>query len=479
MRDGGAITIAAQLAQFAVNAYGAGLDDGRRHAAACRLLDLSGNCLLALPEAAPQAVARVVRGWGGSGPASVFGQGARLPAASAALLNGTLAHTQDFDDTHLPSVLHPSASVLPAALAVAQHAGAGGCQLLDAASIGTEVCIRLGMAGYHEQLGNSIFFERGQHATSICGTVGAAAAAALLLGLDAAGLAAAMGIAASMGAGLLEANRTGGTVKRIHCGWAAHAGVAAAQLAQAGISAPPTVFEGRFGFFQAWCGDQADPGQAVAGLGQRWLIDDIIVKPYPCNHFTHPGIDAALALRAEGLDWRDVAALELGVPTAVLRTIAEPAEVKARPPSGYAAAFSGPYTVAAALIGGGGLGLWFDDFSDAAAADPQRLALAARVRCVADARCDQLFPRAFPAVLRATLRDGRRLERRVDASKGGLAAPITLPERRRKFLLSAARAMDVATAGRMCQAIFDLCDGGGVDAVFAHAGREAGQGGQA
>src|SRR5467141_205395 len=98
--------------------------------------------------------------------------------------------------------------------------------------------------GYNEELRNSVFFERGLHATSICGAVGAAVAVAMLQRQDETGIASAAGIAASMGAGLLEANRIGGTVKRVHCGWAAHRGVAA-------------VLEGRFGFLQAFGGDRA------------------------------------------------------------------------------------------------------------------------------------------------------------------------------------------------------------------------------
>src|SRR6266446_9930208 len=119
-------------------------------------------------------------------------------------------------------------------------------------------------------------------------------------------------------------------------------------------------------------------------------------KPYPCNHFTHAGVDAALRLRAQGLAPADVTAIELGVAKPVLRTIAEPPEAKARPAAGYHAAFSGPYTVAAALLGGGP-GVSHEDFTDAAARDPRRLALAALVRCVEDERCSASFPHAFPA----------------------------------------------------------------------------------
>jgi len=126
--------------------------------------------------------------------------------------------------------------------------------------------------GYDEELRNLVFFERGLHATSICGAVGAAVAVAMLQGQDEAGIASAAGIAASMGAGLLEANRTGGTVKWVHCGWAAHCGVAAADLARHGLTGPPTVLEGRFGFLQAFCGDRAHPYAVVRGLGTDWEL---------------------------------------------------------------------------------------------------------------------------------------------------------------------------------------------------------------
>ena len=155
--------------------------------------------------------------------------------------------------------------------------------------------------------------QRGLHATSICGAVGAAVAVAMLQGKDEAGIASAAGIAASMGAGLLEANRTGGTVKRVHCGRAAHCGVAAADLARHGLTGPPTVLEGRFGFLQAFCGDRAHPDAVVRGLGTDWELPRVVFKPYPCNHFTHAGVDAALRLRAQGLAPADVTAIELGV----------------------------------------------------------------------------------------------------------------------------------------------------------------------
>ncbi|NLT53266.1 MAG: MmgE/PrpD family protein, partial [Actinomycetales bacterium] len=275
-------TVVQRLATLAEDVRRDGLPAELREDVSRRVLDVLGNSLGALGQPAGKSVAALVTGWGGTPEATAIGTGLRLPAPSAALLNGTLAHSLDFDDTHLPSVLHPSSSVVPAALAAGEAAGATGAQVLDAAGVGIEVAVRLGMGGYDEELGNSEFFERGLHATSITGTVGAAVAAAMLSGLDADGIAHAAGIACSMGAGLLEANRTGGTVKRIHCGWAAHAGVTAAQMARHGLTGPPTVIEGRFGFLYAHCGERSDADAVVDRLGEHWELPGIFFKPYPC-----------------------------------------------------------------------------------------------------------------------------------------------------------------------------------------------------
>ncbi|KMS87477.1 MmgE/PrpD family protein [Prauserella rugosa] len=450
-------TLVRRLAELATTTREHGLPTDLRDDVARRVLDVLGNSLAATSEPPARAVGELVREWGGAGRATAIG-GGLLPEPSAALMNGTLAHSLDFDDTHLPSVLHPSASVVPAALAVAESRGADGAALLDAIGVGVEVAVRLGMAGYDSELGNSVFFENGLHATAICGAVGGAVAAAMLSGVDTDGIADTVGIAASMGSGLLEANRTGGTVKRIHCGWAAHAAVTAAGLARTGITGPPTVLEGRFGMLQAFCGDRVDLDALMSGLGERWELPTIFFKPYPCNHFTHAGIDAALRLRERGVDPAAVERIELGAPTAVLRTIGQPPEEKAVPKSGYHAAFSGPYTVAAALLGGGGLGVFHEDFTDDAAADPARLALAAKVTCVPDAECDGIFPHQFPAVLRVRLADGTELTERVNANRGGHGNPLSAEELATKFRLNATRAVPAERTERITELTYGLAE---------------------
>ncbi|GAA0715618.1 MmgE/PrpD family protein [Dactylosporangium roseum] len=465
------VTQVQQLAAFAAGCR----DDLPAHVAedvTNRILDTVGNMLAGRAEATDRtdsglAVSRAVQEWGGRPQASVIGAAQRLPAVSAALVNGAFAHALDFDVTHLPSVLHPSASVVPAALAAAESVRARGTDVVAAVAAGIEICNRLGMASYLPSLRNSLFFEKGFHATSICGTIGAAVAAGMLYGLDADGLASAIGVAASMGAGILEANRTGDTVKKIHCGWAAHGGIAAAAMAREGVTGPPTVLEGRFGFFAAYLDGQYDSRAMLDDLGTRWELLRTVYKPYPSNHFTHPGIDCALALRAGGLDPADIADIELGVAGPTLRTIGEPRAAKVRPASAYHAKFSGPFTVATALLGGGGLGVYLDDFVPGAEADPARLALADRVTCVDDPRASEIFPNAFAAVLTVRTRGGAVLSHRVDSSRGGPEHPLTLADHRLKFRLNAGRALPEERVAQLEEAATALAGGEPVDRLLA------------
>ena len=434
-------TILERVAAFAVHVRDGVVSEEVLRDARRRVTDIVGIALAASGMEPARIVSDLIEDWGGKERASVVGQKKKYPSASAALLNGTLAHALDYDDTHLPSVLHPSAAVVPAALAAAEVSGASGRALLAAVAAGDELVVRVGMAGYDRELGNSIFFEKGLHATSICGTLGAALAAAMLYGLDEEAIGHAVAVSASMGAGLIEANRTGGTVKRIHCGWAAHAGVTAAELALHGLTGPPTVFEGRFGFLQAYLDSKADVEAITRGLGEEWELPRIFFKPYPANHFTHAGMDAAMKLREEGLNLDEIEDIELAVAAPVMRTIAQPKEEKARPRTGYAAQFSGPFTVATALVGGGGLGVSLDDFTDEDVENPTKLKLAGLVRCVVDEECNKVFPDQFPAALRVRLKDGEVREARVMHNRGGPEKPLSDEELEIKFRSNAERAL--------------------------------------
>jgi 2-methylcitrate dehydratase PrpD len=433
----GTRTVVQALADMADAADFGKLPEGLRESLAPRVLDILGLAVAATELETSEAVFGFAEDVGGKPVATAIGLAQRTSAPTAAFVNGVLAHSLDFDDTHLPSILHPSASVVPACLAVGEHRGSTGQELLAAVAVGIEITVRLGMAGYrpatHEAPGQSTYFEHGQHATSICGAIGSAAAAARLCGLEADGIANAMGVAASMASGIIEANRTGGTVKRIHCGWAAQAGVTAALLTMRGITGAPTALEGRFGLFQALLRDEWDSAPILDRLGEHWETEGVFYKPYPANHFTHTAIDAALRMRAQGVRPEDVESAHLYVSSATVRTIGEPIEVKRTPETGYQAQFSGPFVVAAALRGGGGLGLGLADFSDSAATDPVVRDVMARVSVSGHERCDAIYPFQFPAILELTTKDGREFREEVLANRGGDLVPLSEDELRTKF----------------------------------------------
>lgn len=461
-------TLSEQLAEFAVATFRNGAPAEVRTSVRQRVLDVTGLQLAALDLPTSEGAVAFALSQAGPPEARVVGRPARISATGAAFANGVLAHSLDYDDTHLPSVLHPSASVVPAVMAAAELAGLSGPQILDAIAVGIEVTVRLGMAGYDRSSRNSIFFEHGQHATSICGTVGSAVAAALVLDGTEKGVVDAIGLSASMASGIIEANRTGGTVKRMHCGWAAKAGITAAQLLEHGFTGPPTALEGRFGLFEAFLHGTVELGEVTTGLGQHWEVPGIFFKPYPANHFTHTALDAGRELRGRGISPEDVVDATLGVAGATVRTIGEPIELKRAPETGYQAQFSGPYMVALGFFGGGGLGAALDDFSDEYITDPARRTFMEKVTVVADVACDAVFPDQFPAVLTVRTRDGEEHVARVMANRGGGALPLSDEELLTKFRDNARRRLGPVAVAAVEQAVARLAtDGSAADVTAA------------
>lgn len=461
-------TLAQALAAWADQVRLKGAPEEVRNSVRQRVLDVLGLCVAAQSLSTSAAALDLVVSQGGTPQAHALGLPDAVPAAQAAFANGVLAHSLDFDDTHLPSVLHPSAVVVPAALAVAESVGADGTALLDAIAVGLEVTVRLGMAGYDAELGNSVYFEHGQHATSICGAMGAAVSAAMLMGLSEDLITDVLGVTASMASGIIEGNRSGGTVKRMHCGWAAHSAVMAAELVRRGVTGPPTVLEGRFGFFEAFLRGEVRLEEVTEELGTRWAVPGIFFKPYPANHFTHTAVDAGRRLRERGVRIEQVAAIELRVPSAVIRTIGEPIEVKRAPETGYQAQFSGPFAVVAGLFAdGSGLGMGLDDYSDELARDPERRRLMALVTVVGDDECDAIFPHQFPAAVRLTTTDGTLLEEKVLANRGGPQRPLSDEELAVKFRANCVARLASAVADDLQSRVLSLGEGVPVTTLMA------------
>ncbi len=376
-----------------------------------RVLDIIGLALAASTRDFAQPVLAAVDA--AAGPCTIIGSRRIAMPAMAALANGTLAHGLDFDDTHAASITHASAVVIPSALAVAEVSGISGRDVITAAVAGYEAIARLGMAA------PGAFHARGWHATSTCGAFAAALTAGKLMGLDATKLTHALGLAGSFASGLMEFLEDGSAVKRLHAGWAAHAGVLAASLAAGGVTGPASVLEGRFGFYRTFV--SAEPNADVfETLGQKWETSRISFKPYPCCHLAHAYIDCALRLRNEQRVEADaIASVECRVPAGEIPIVCEPRAVKLRPRTTYEAQFSLPYVVAAAFIDGR-VGL--DTFTEARLGDERLLALAARVQHVVDTT--STFPEGFPGWVRVRLEDARVVEVREPDGRGSPSRPL-------------------------------------------------------
>jgi 2-methylcitrate dehydratase PrpD len=382
---------------------------------------------------------------GGTGSASVIGFGTKLTAANAALVNGTLIHGLDFDDTHITAIHHATAPVLAATLGVAEAAGSSGRDFLEAFIIGLEIGCRVADAAQGE------LHVRGFHPTGIAGTFGAAYAVGRLMHADREQLVHSASLAGSQAAGLLELG--GSWLKRMHPGWAAHAGYVASVMAHNGFTGARTVFEGEHGFYRAHLGKLPAPEVAPdRRLGQEWLIEGIALKPYPCCHFIHAFVDAALALRDQ-VDPAEIVRIDCPLTERLMPLVAEPREIRIRPRNSYDAMFSVPYVVALALVEGV---VDLASFHDKGVADPAVLAVAEKVHCIPDPESD--FPAHFPGEVRITLADGRQIVRREKTSLGTPDRPLSWDQTVAKFMTNAARVTSMERVREIVTAVERLED---------------------
>ncbi|MBV8738544.1 MAG: MmgE/PrpD family protein [Alphaproteobacteria bacterium] len=313
-----------------------------QYAAALRYEDLPSEIVTRAKECIADTVAAIICGaglpWsriviayaectGPGGKCHILGAGRpSVTAPAAALSNGALAHAFELDSLTRPGAgVHPGATLLPPALALAQQQGLGGRALIAAFVAGCEVMVRIGRATGHTNE------QRGFHAPGNTGPFGGAIASGHLLRLDAERMAMALGIAGSLACGLLEFARAGrgGMVKRLHLGRASEGGVLAASLAQDGFTAPDTVLEGPFGFLAVFCREW-DVAELTKGLGEHWETSSIALKRYPCHINAHAAVKAITQLQADygfaGADVEDLA-ITGSERMATLHNIPEPADL--------------------------------------------------------------------------------------------------------------------------------------------------------
>lgn len=386
-----------------------------RRRAALHLLDWAGCAVIGASTPVADTLARVFLD-ASAGPCRVIGRPDRVGAEAAARYNGALGNIHEMDDVDKRARLHPGPVVMPAALAMAQATGADAATLLDAIVRGYEAVIRLGRA-----LGDGHY--RVWHSTASAGTVGSAAAASFILGLDRDAVAQAMALAITRTGGLWETrNDPLSNAKQIHNAQAAGDGLLAARMAAAGLRGPARILEGAEGLFAATA-PGADPGSLLAGVtAAGWCLDDVSLKPWPACRHAHPVIDAALALLAgigrDRLTVREVAAVAVQTYGDALRFCDRP-----EPRTVIEAKFSLQHAVAVTLLGGPPP---LSAFDPAMIADADAATLRARVKVTVGEPFAGAYPDHFGARLAVTLADGTLLVQEQADALGDPENPLPL-----------------------------------------------------
>jgi 2-methylcitrate dehydratase PrpD len=387
------------------------------------LIDVVGLCIAARNE---DYIKSALAGCDDDGPCTAIGHTRTLSAASAAFVNGTAAHGEDFDDTFEGGPVHAGAVIVPAVLAACERHKPDGVAALLGIAVGAEIMCRL------STVVPKAVHKAGFHPTAIFGVMGAAAGVSAALGLNAKQLSNALGIAGSMASGIIEYLAEGTWTKRMHPGWAAQSGIRAALLARGGFHGPRTVFEGVHGLFHGFAHTSQGDYAAVTGdFGTRWVTETLAFKPYPCGTMAHPYIDCAKRLAARGIKSADIKEMICEVAEGTVHRLWEPLAAKQRPPNGYAAKFATPFIVATGFVRGG-VGL--DAFTESAVHDESVIALAAKVRYVIDP--NNPYPNAFTGHIRCVLNDGRVVEDRQPHFRGGANEPLTRADIEEKFVLN-------------------------------------------
>lgn len=410
-------SVSARLGRFVAGSHWADIDARLRHEGRRALLNFFGCALGVAQDPAVATAVAVMRPFSGPASLSVIGRAERLDAMGAAFVNALAANLLDYDDTHLNTVIHPTAPVAAPVLALAEQEGSDGAAVLHAFILGAEVECRIGNAV------SPGHYARGWHITATCGVFGAAAACGRLLGLTGEQIGAALGIAAGQSAGLVE--NLASPAKNVGVGNAARNGLLAALFARAGYAAAPTALEGPLGWARAM-GDVPMTAAITHDLGAQWEFRANTYKPYPAGIVFHAVIDACLALRDRlGGDVDELAAMTVRGNQLLLdrgnRAVCNERDARVSIHHSAAVAF---------LRGRAGVA----EFEASAVADPAIRALRRKVRAECDAT---LSPGA--AIVTATMRDGRSETVRVDAARGSIAQPLTDRELEAKFRDNAAR----------------------------------------
>jgi 2-methylcitrate dehydratase PrpD len=412
-------SVSERLAAWGASLSPDALSDATRTKARDILVDIVGLCVAARHTdyvAATKAAAE-------PGDHIIIGHGERVSASSAALINGTAAHGEDFDDTFEGGPVHSGVVIVPALLAAAQKYHLTNDRVMLGIAAGTELLCRLALT-----LPKAVH-KAGFHPTAVLGTFAATFGIAVARGADKQTIVDALGIAGSTASGIIEYLGDGSWTKRMHPGWSAQSALRSFAMAEAGFVGPRMVFEGTHGAFTTFAPSiEPKTDKLFARLGEDFVMDTITFKPYPCGTMVQPYIDTALKLRARNVRLDGIERIVCKTAEGIVHRLWEPIEMKRRPPTAYAAKFSTPFGVALGLARGHAeLG----DFTDDAIRDAELLRLCALVDFEIDP--NNPYPAAYTGHVRIEYADGTIEEADQAHMRGGSQEPLTRAEIDAKF----------------------------------------------
>jgi len=419
------------------------------------VLDTLGAALAGRDAPGVVEVRGLAQRWRGAAESLVWGTDLRVPAPTAALVNGTMARALELDSIHEVGLLHAAVSAVPAALAAAEaRVGVSGREMLVAALVGSDVICRMGLA---PTVGSCV---SGMSFTYQCGTFGAAAAAARALGLDEDATAAALGLAYNMASGNQQPLTEGSQSVRVQQGVATQMGVMAAEMAAAGLVGPREALEGTFGYFRVYHGGRYDRQALLKDLGVQFELMNMSFKPWPCCRFIHPAIDAALEiLGRRSLAEAEVHAVEVRVDNLNhYNVVCEPLAEKQVPRTPAEAQFALPFVIATVLLRGH---LTLADLTPGALADPAVRRLARRVTTAIAPEARRGDGRAGypPGRVEVRLASGEVLRAEIAVTRGHPDRPLGDADLTAKFrdcASAGARPYGRAAQDRIIEAVLEI-----------------------
>jgi len=381
---------------------------------------------------------------GSGGGSTVVLYGLKTNVEDAAFANATFGHGFEMDDTEMHTLTHPGSVVIPPALALGENKRISGKELITAVVAGYEAMIRVAFA-------SRTSLERSFHGTAVNGPFGSAAATCKILGLQADVILNALGIAASEASGVSEYTISGGSVKRLHAGFASQAGLKATLLARHGLTGPTAALEGKKGYCQAFA-NKCYNEEITADLGKKYRVMWTGNKPYCCCAAQHSVIDATAAIIKEHpLKPEEVEKIVVELKAREVRAVGNIIE----PHDITSAQFSGRFGVALRLVKGSN---GFHDYTMENIKDPVMLGLVHKIDLMPNENLEKQENEAAPAIVTIRLKNGAVYKKQVDYARGTIRNPMKIKELEDKFRGLVSMVISDSQTGKILKTVLGLED---------------------